>query len=252
MKRILMFLMTMCLVLGLCAALTSCGHECAFSTDWSKDATHHWHACTVADCTEVSDRADHDWDEGAITTAATQDADGTKTFTCKTCAETKTEAVSFTGMTTKQWSFAFTLANFQNFTYKEAASTKGNGVTVDTEVIYKITKNGAWAKISVAGQSEESTFDSYSASQLRDQLLASITSLASHSDYTYDPNTKTYKANKKIEIASLNASSSDITLKFEDEKLVELKYSVEFTQNSIPFTATSTVTLSDYGTTVIN
>ena len=60
MKRILTFLMTMCLVLGLCAALTSCGHECAFSTDWSKDATHHWHACTVEEgCNKVADKAEH-------------------------------------------------------------------------------------------------------------------------------------------------------------------------------------------------
>ena len=35
----------------------------------------------------------HDWDEGAVTTAPTTTAPGVKTFTCKRCNATKTEAV---------------------------------------------------------------------------------------------------------------------------------------------------------------
>ena len=41
----------------------------------------------------------HDWDNGAITTAATCTQDGVKTFTCKRCHETRTEAISATGHT---------------------------------------------------------------------------------------------------------------------------------------------------------
>lgn len=39
----------------------------------------------------------HDWDNGKVTKAATCTADGVKTFTCKTCKETRTEAIPATG-----------------------------------------------------------------------------------------------------------------------------------------------------------
>ena len=38
---------------------------------------------------------DHAWDDGVITTPATKEADGVKTFTCKDCGTTKTEAVKY-------------------------------------------------------------------------------------------------------------------------------------------------------------
>ncbi len=41
--------------------------------------------------------ADHTWDEGKVTTAATCAEDGEKTFTCSVCQETKTEAIPATG-----------------------------------------------------------------------------------------------------------------------------------------------------------
>ena len=43
---------------------------------------------------------EHVWDAGEITTAATKEADGVKTFTCTSCGETKTEAVKYTPRTT--------------------------------------------------------------------------------------------------------------------------------------------------------
>lgn len=37
-----------------------------FSQEWSKDETHHWHACTVSGCTEKEDYAEHTFDEGTL------------------------------------------------------------------------------------------------------------------------------------------------------------------------------------------
>lgn len=253
MKKFLSITLILCLLLTLSTTLVSCGHECEFSTEWSKDSTSHWHACVSEKCTEIADKADHDWDEGKITTEATQEKAGVKTFTCKTCSATKTEDVEFTGMTKEQWNSAFTSSVFQNFAYTEVSSTKGSGVSVDTEVTYKFTKTSAWAKMTAAGKSEESTApDTASANEVRNQLVDSMKALTPYASYTYDADTKTYKANKAIKIDALNASTSDITLKFADGKLVEIKYSVDFTKENINYTATSTVTLSDYGTVVIN
>ena len=65
------------------------GHN--FSTEWSKDATHHWHACTDEGCQAVSGRAEHSWDSGVVTTEPTASSAGVKTFTCTVCRQTRTE-----------------------------------------------------------------------------------------------------------------------------------------------------------------
>lgn len=253
MKKFLSVFLSLCVLFAMCTALVSCAHKCEFSSEWSKDASAHWHACTKKDCAEIADKADHTWDEGKITTAATQEADGVKTFTCTVCAQTKTEAVAFTGFSESEWNAAFDSSVFENFAYTEAGTTNGNGVSVNTETIYKFTKETAWVKMTVAGQSEEMFApNTASANELREQLIASIKSLTAFKDYEYDAATKTYKANKNIEIAALEASTSDITLTFAGNKLVEIKYAISFNQMGISFTATSTVTLSDYGTVVLN
>ncbi len=253
MKKFLSIFLAFCLLLALTATLTSCAHECEFSSEWSKDEVSHWHACTDEKCTEVSDKADHTWDEGKITTKATQEADGVKTFTCTVCAQTKTETVAFTGLSEEDWNAAFADSVFENFAYNEVSTTSGSGVSVNTEAIYKFTKETAWIKMVMAGESQELFApDTASANELRNQLIASIKSMTSYTDYKYDAATKTYKASKAIEIAALGASTSDVTLTFADNKLVEMKYAISFNQMGVNFTATSTVTLTDYGTVVLN
>lgn len=52
---------------------TGCGkHDHTFSTDWTKNATEHWHACTSKDCDATKDKALHVYDDN-------NDAD------CNTC-----------------------------------------------------------------------------------------------------------------------------------------------------------------------
>lgn len=251
MKKILSFLLIICL---LSIAFTSCiKHKCEFSADWSYDATSHWHACTKKNCEEISEKADHVWDEGKVTLEATQEADGTKTFTCTVCEQTKTEAVVFTGLTEAAWNAAFENSVFENFTYREAATTTGSGVTIEAETIYKFTKENAWAKMVMGGQSEESYApDLESANMFREELINSIKSMTSYDSYKYDAETKTYNATKQIKIDALDASTDDVTLTFANGKLVEIKYTASFTQQGVSFNVTSTVTISDYGTVVLD
>ncbi len=252
MKKVLSTMLVLCVLLALSASLMSCAHKCEFSADWSKDEASHWHACTKEDCVEVADKAEHTWNEGEITTAATQEADGVKTFTCTACAQTKTEAVAFTGLSEAEWNAAFADAVFKNFAYKEVATTAGSGVSVITEATYKFTEDNAWIAMTVAGQTAESYApDKASANELRKQMVDSIKSLTPYASYEYDAATKTYKATKEIYIASLDASTKDITLTLVDGKLAEIKYSISFTQEGISLTATSTVTVSDYDTVVL-
>jgi len=78
----------------MCLTLVSCGHECEFKPEWSKDATHHWYDCADEECELVSDIAEHTWDNGEVTVSPTKDAEGVRTFTCKVCGYSKTEAIA--------------------------------------------------------------------------------------------------------------------------------------------------------------
>ena len=57
-KRILSFIASFA-VLSSALLLTACGHDHTFATEWSKDATHHWHAATCEHTEEKSDYAEH-------------------------------------------------------------------------------------------------------------------------------------------------------------------------------------------------
>ena len=71
------------------------GHD--YQTEWSHDESQHWHACKNEGCNEKDSYAGHDWDNGAITTPATCEKEGVKTYTCTTCEATKIETIFATG-----------------------------------------------------------------------------------------------------------------------------------------------------------
>ena len=81
-------------------------HSHTFADSWSSDATNHWHA---ADCghDEKKDEAKHTFDDGKITTPATESTEGVKTFTCTVCSYKKTESIPALGHThtfdTENW-----------------------------------------------------------------------------------------------------------------------------------------------------
>ena len=253
MKKLLSVFLSLCLLSACFLTLVSCFHECEFSDEWSKDLQFHWHACTGEECEEIADKAEHSWDTGKITTKATQDADGIKTFTCLDCDQTRTEPVIYTGLTKDEWSSAFTNSVFRNFTYKEIVTTSAKGVSVDVEVIHKVTNNATYTSMTAFGETEEEQHNLKSkADDLRASLLSSLKDTTPYVKFKYDAQTKTYKATGKIYIESLDAYTSDMTLTFEEDRLVKIEYSIEFTQDGVELTATSVITISDYGTTVID
>ena len=65
-------------------------HVHTYSTDWTRDATHHWHASTCGHTTEVSGKAAHSFGEYVSNNDATTEADGTKTRECSVCGYEET------------------------------------------------------------------------------------------------------------------------------------------------------------------
>ncbi len=83
----------MVLVLSL-AVLTACNknkHE--FSSEWKNDETSHWHECMTKKHSDVADKADHTFNEGVVTTPATETSEGVLTLTCTVCGFQKTKPI---------------------------------------------------------------------------------------------------------------------------------------------------------------
>ena len=105
-KSIVTFLAAFVLLIFSVTMFTACGknnnnhdHTHTYATEWSKDETNHWHAATCEHKTEKKDVAVHTWNSGEITTSATEETEGVKTFTCTVCKQTKTETIPATGHT---------------------------------------------------------------------------------------------------------------------------------------------------------
>ena len=59
-----------------------------FNLDWTSDTAYHWHESTCGHDV-VSDKAEHIWNDGVVTTEPTHTENGEKTFTCTVCGATK-------------------------------------------------------------------------------------------------------------------------------------------------------------------
>ena len=77
-----------CALLALGLAACQPEHQHTFSEEWAFDATHHWHEATCEHSGEKGDYAEHTWDGGTVTTAATCTEAGEKTYTCTVCSAT--------------------------------------------------------------------------------------------------------------------------------------------------------------------
>ncbi len=68
-------------------------HEHTYSGDWTSDAESHWHKASCEHTDEISSKSAHMWDEGSVTVAPTEEADGAIVYKCVVCAYEKTEAI---------------------------------------------------------------------------------------------------------------------------------------------------------------
>lgn len=92
MKTFTKFLAGVVTILALAMGMIGCQndtdtHEHTYSTDWTSDATNHWHAATCEHKTEVSEKAAHTFGEAVVT------KEGVKTYTCTVCNYQKTEPI---------------------------------------------------------------------------------------------------------------------------------------------------------------
>ena len=151
-----------CALLAL--GLAGCEHEHTYGAGWTYDATHHWHEATCEHTGEKDGYAEHTWDGGTVTTAATCTEAGEKTYTCTVCSATKTEVIAATGHSyAKEWSsdnthhwHAATCGHDVKEDYAEHVFEKGVCTTCGTQPVteglaYTLINNDTEYKVSGIG-----------------------------------------------------------------------------------------------------
>ena len=254
MKSFLSGMLAVISLLALSLTLVSCFHECSFPEEWSYDEEAHFRVCTGEKCENTSDRIEHSYDNGIITTAPTQEADGVKTFTCTVCGHEKTEPVTFVGLSETEWNNIININNFNNFRYTELAVVSYSGIHVDTVTEYAITKERAKVSYSFGATHEETTYTVMAqVYNLRKTLVSSIRSITKYNSFDYVAEEKLYRANKEIYIEAIDASTQDVTVKFKDGRLSEISFTATFTEASsgIEFTTECNITVGEYGKVVV-
>ena len=71
-------------------------HQHTPSSAWTSDATGHWHTCSG--CDVKVDFAEHTYDSGTVTKAATETKNGEKTYKCTVCGHEKKETIPKAGI----------------------------------------------------------------------------------------------------------------------------------------------------------
>ena len=200
-------------------------HVAAEGYEHNTDA--HWQTCDV--CGFVLNKAEHSWDSGVITTPATTEKEGVKTYICTVCKATKTEAVpkvakptTLTTPTTKQSLSKAQITGLSSKTYNGKAQTQSKlkviceGKTLkqgtDYTVSYKNNTKAGTATVTVSGKgnytgSKDASFTIKKAAQSISKVSGSYTK-AYKTNFTLSP-----KAKGKISYKSSNTKVATVNSK---------------------------------------
>lgn len=266
MKKILSILLTVCICISVGVILTSCEHDHSYQTEWSKDATHHWHACEDESCNEVSDKAKHTWGDREKT-----DVEGVSKLTCTVCGYSITENVqskdeenddgrdsqSKDTVTKDEWNNMIAESNFDNITFAyNATFISGYNDEGPHTGLFKLDGN----KLDMDG---EVTTDTETITSLRSWYIASALAIVNNFDkFEYDEANDCYKAKEKV-VYNVTVMEYEATITAENV-LVELddnmniakitcKMTQAFKEDNVDKTYVLNVdfTFSEYGTTVV-
>ena len=247
MKKRIVFI-TMLLLLTFCLTLVACKnadptveldpstspivepapeHTHTFASTWSKDSTYHWHAATCEHTSEVNGKAVHSWNQGTITTPATVDAEGVKTFTCTVCEYSYDETIpkiaehTISFIVDDKVYYTFSTKGKEKIVMPAEPTKNGNtfnGWYLDKDVWNRLITEDSYAEIeltsdiSVYAKWVENSFVEKEQPELSDESKALIRA------YNQDPTEENYVSLRNSVIANYNA-----VLVHKETKLAELK-----------------------------
>ena len=259
MKKIISVLLALTLSISFATLLISCNedHEHKFSEKWNKDETHHWHDCEDEKCPEVSDKAEHVWDEGRITTETDADKNGEKTYTCTVCGAIKGEPVVFNGINKEKWENIVNDELIDNLTLGYNATFTSGYDDVGPHIgIIKLAGN----KVDLEG---EVSTDPENIAAVKDVYIkTSFAMIESFDNFEYDKENDVYSSKEdvvyNVSVFEYNAkiTAKSISVKLDQNHNISkiiCNMTQEFDNYGTPtrYVLDVEFSFSDYGTTVV-
>lgn len=259
MKKIISLLLSLALSLSFATLLISCDkdHEHEFSEKWNKSETHHWHDCKDEKCPEVSDKAEHVWDEGRITTEPDTGNNSEKIYTCTVCGATKGEPVEFNGINKEKWENIVKgeLLDNVTFGYKATFTSGYSDVGPHTGVI-KLDGN----KVDIEGEVSTEPEDIAAVKDV--YIKTSFAMIESFDNFEYDKKSDIYSSKEavvyNISVFEYNAkiTAKNISVKLDKNHNISkiiCNMTQEFDNYGTPecYVLDIEFSFSDYGTTVV-
>lgn len=247
MKKIVSLLLAVCMYLSVGILLTACDeeHTHTYKTEWSKDRTHHWHACETNGCLEILDKAEHTWNDGEVTTQATAQANGEKTFTCTVCGGTNVETVTFEDV----WNLTLEMENFDNVTFRLYGEWADGE---DFDELIKLDGDTGYNGVEI-------TTDPEIVASIKNVFVGTVLGvLDNYNNFTYDSTTNVYNSNTQI-IYTVNVTGTDAIITVNNvvvtidtnNKLATMSCDMKQEFDGIEFNLIVTFEFSNYGTTII-
>ena len=181
-KRIISFVLVLCILLVAMMGLSSCEHECTF-------------------------------DGGRVTVEPTPVSEGERTYTCVICDKTRTEIEVFNGLTEQRWQEATKDAIFLSITISQNGSKRvaGNEITPTEQIdaiIFKLTDNKILEAGTITSNTEVSTLSNiYEGEQMlfkRSDITSVIKVIVSKRDaFEYSKENNVYTAKEAISATTL-------------------------------------------------
>ena len=286
MKKILSLLLAVCTCFSISATLASCDRETPtereheYDVAWSKNDTHHWHACTDEGCDKTTDKAKHSWDDGVITEDPTSQAPGVRTFTCEVCKHKKTEPIPYVPnhqVSQQGWIASFDPALLNNVTLNGRIVDPQN-LTIPMKIMVENDVSYEYMKFSETNSLEsyyEDIGDCYTAYRKRSTwanwkkeenydfgyngqvFLALMPLTDKYTEFAFNEETQCYEAGEMhCESAAFGTLHYEsVVMKFQDGKVISLSAKMLFSfQTSIDGTPIMEYAFdfSDYGTTTVD
>lgn len=243
-KTVTAFLSLLCASSFCGMALTACDadkqnpeHTHTYATEWSSDDTYHWHTCTDENCTEISDKSEHNFTDGVChcgyeaTVASINEVTESEFYA----------ALSFDGVASMTVQFVGSGYGQSSTTYLDGKKTKiySNGMTMyvedcDTFAYFYSpdSEQGNLYRTKVEQNSTLATLTNYK----------TFFSIFDFSDFTYIDGY--YVGDHVFEEGTDNEYVGNIKLQFENGKLVYLRVESEVENSSVSFSAYNETTVA--------
>ena len=196
--------------------------------------------CCVGCFAFVGCNCEHVWNEGEITTPATVDADGVKTFTCTKCGETRTEAVVFVAtVTEEEWAQAFAFEAIENYVMTASSPDVAEASTIvinkngnkaflkqtygsNERLIYLVNENGSYYMYN--NDMQGYGYEKYEVNEENyiSNISQGLGEIFKFADFTYDEESKAYTAAEIVWAfeGGNTLTLTNVSVQFSDKKLV--------------------------------